>query len=116
MLGFDRHAARVTFTAAIVILLLYLVYLVRTTLFIFILALLLAYLLSPLVNALYRLLPWSRTRAPAMALAYVLFIGLLVFIGSQIGSRVVQQAKELGDKLPSMIGSVKTPSPTAPAA
>jgi predicted PurR-regulated permease PerM len=67
MLGIDRHAARVTYTAVLVVVLLYLIYLIRSTLFIFILALLLAYLLSPLVNALDRLLPASRTRAPAMA-------------------------------------------------
>ena len=76
MLGIDRKAARYTWTAAAVILLLCLVYLVRSTLFIFILAVLFAYLLSPLVNLLDRFLP-SRTRAPALALAYVIFIGVL---------------------------------------
>jgi hypothetical protein len=39
MLGFDRRAARYVWTAALVVLLLVLVYLVRSTLFIFILAL-----------------------------------------------------------------------------
>ena len=50
MLGIDRTAARYTFTAALVLLLLALVYLVRSTLFIFSLALLFAYLISPLVD------------------------------------------------------------------
>src|SRR5579872_198819 len=116
MLGIDRNAARYTFTAALVIHLFFLVYTVRSTLFIFTLALLLAYLLSPLVNALDRLLPWKRTRTPALALSYILFIGLLVLIGSQIGARVVQQATELRDRFPTMIGSLKTPSTSAPPA
>ena len=72
MLGIDSKAARYVWTAAVVVLLLYLVYLVRWTLFIFILAVLLAYLISPLVNLLDRHLPASRTRTPALALAYMI--------------------------------------------
>ena len=116
MLGIDRQAARYTFTAALVLVLLYVIYLVRSTLFIFVLALLFAYLLSPLVNWLFRLLPWDRTRAPALALAYIIFIGVVVFLGIQIGTRVVQQAKELNDRLPKMMESWKTPSPQVPEA
>lgn len=116
MLGIDRRAARYTFTAALVLLLLYIVYLVRSTLFVFTLALLFAYLLSPLVNALYRVLPWSRTRAPALALAYIIFVGLMVFLGIEIGTQVAQQASQLKEKFPSMIDAWKTPTPQAPEA
>lgn len=110
MLGIDRRAARYTFTAAFVLLLLYLVYLVRVTLFIFILALLFAYLLSPLVDALDRLLP-GRTRTPALALAYLFFLGLVVLAAVQIGGRIVDQARDLEGKLPAMIESLKGPPP-----
>jgi predicted PurR-regulated permease PerM len=116
MLGIDRRAAKYTFTAALVLLLLYVVYLVRSTLFIFTLALLFAYLLSPLVNALDRILPSSRTRAPALALSYLIFVGVVVFIGIQIGSRVAEQAKDLGTKIPAMMERNKEPSPAAPEA
>ena len=68
MLGIDPKAARYTWTAAAVLLLMWLVYLVRSTLFVFILAVLFAYLLSPLVNLLDRFLP-TRTRTPALAQA-----------------------------------------------
>ena len=111
MLGMDARAARYTWTAALVLLVLGLIYRVRTTLFVFILALLLAYLLSPLVDALDRVLP-SRTRTPALALAYVIFVGILVLIGSQIGQRVVEQANSLGQKLPQMLQSLQSPAPT----
>ncbi|MBZ5622854.1 MAG: AI-2E family transporter [Acidobacteriia bacterium] len=111
MLGIDRHAARCTFTAILVVLGMYLVYLVRQTLFIFILALLFAYVLTPLVNILDRFLPVSRTRTPALALAYLIFVGLAVFLGIQIGSRVVDQAKLLAKDLPPKVVTwVKTPS------
>ena len=67
MLGIDRRAASYTWTAALVLLLLGFIYQIRSTLFIFILALMFAYLLSPLVNLLDRLLPSSPTRTPALA-------------------------------------------------
>jgi len=113
MFGIDRRAARYTFTAAAVLLLLWLVYLVRSTLFIFTLALLFAYLLSPLVNALDRLLPGKRTRTPALALAYVIFVAASVLVGIQIGSRVVAEANTLAKRFPSMIAVWEQPSPAA---
>jgi predicted PurR-regulated permease PerM len=110
MLGIDRNAARYTWTAAVVLLLVFVFYLLRKTLFVFILALLFAYLLSPLVNLLNRALP-GRTRAPALALAYVIFVGLVVVLGIQIGSRVANQAKDLAKNLPALTQKWEQPSP-----
>ncbi len=111
MLGIDRHAARYVWTAILVILVVYLVYLVRRTLFIFILALLFAYLLSPLVNALDRLLPASRTRAPALGLAYLIFVAFMVFFGIEIGSTIAEQATRLAEDLPPKVTAfMQTPS------
>lgn len=114
MLGIDRRAARYAWTVVLVTVLLYLVYLVRTTLLVFILALLFAYLLSPLVDFLDRILP-GRTRTPALALAYVIFIVAVVLIGAQIGSRVVEEANALVQGLPQMLTKWQKPSPSAPA-
>jgi predicted PurR-regulated permease PerM len=113
MLGIDRHAARHVWTAALVVLGLWLVYVVRTTLFVFVLALLFAYLLSPLVNFLDYVLPSSRTRTPALALAYVIFVAIVILIGGQIGSRVVEQANSLFGRLPAMLQEWEKPSPAA---
>jgi predicted PurR-regulated permease PerM len=99
MLGFDRSAARAAWTVALVGLLVYLTYLVRTTLFVFVLAVLFAYLLTPLVDLLNRFLP-TGTRTPALALAYVIFVGAVVFAGIQIGTRVFDQTRQLADHLP----------------
>ena len=115
MLGIDRKAAHYTWTAVCVLLLFYLVYMVRSTRFVFILAVLFAYLLSPLVNLLDRFLP-TRTRTPALALAYVIFVGIVVFVAIQVGSTVAAQAKEFEKDLPAKIGQFEKPSPKLPTA
>jgi len=99
MLAFDRRAARFVWTAALVILLLYATFLMRKTLFVFTLAVLFAYLVAPLVNALDRALP-GRTRTAALALAYAIFIVVVGTAGFLIGSRAVQQASNLSRQLP----------------
>jgi predicted PurR-regulated permease PerM len=110
MLGIDRSAARYTWTAALVVLLLWLVYLVRGTLFIFILALLFAYLLSPLVNLIDRFMPGKRSRTIAMGLTYAIFVAAVVLIGIQIGSRVVAQATSLEKTFPNMVAGWQPPA------
>jgi predicted PurR-regulated permease PerM len=89
------------------------VYLVRGTLFIFILALLFAYLLSPLVNLIDRVLPTKRTRTLALILAYVIFVAVVVTIGILIGTRVVEQANSLAARFPKMVASWAQPAPAA---
>jgi predicted PurR-regulated permease PerM len=113
MLGIDRNAARYVWTAVVIVVLLCLVYSVRKTLFVFVLALLFAYLLTPVVDLLDRFLPTSRTRTPALAIAYVIFVGLLILIGSQLGSRIVDQAQTLAKHFPEMIAQWQRPSPNA---
>jgi predicted PurR-regulated permease PerM len=115
MLGIDARAARYTWTATLVLLLLWLVYLMRTTLFVFIVALLFGYLLAPLVNAIDRFLPGKRTRTPALAIAYLIFIAAL-FVGiTQIGSRAVEQANSLAKSMPAKLAGFEQPSPSLPA-
>jgi predicted PurR-regulated permease PerM len=103
MMGFDARAARWTWTAALVLLGIWLVYLLRSTLFVFSIAVLFAYLLAPLVDVIDRLLPGKRTRTIALALSYVLVVGLVVLAASLIGSRVVQQANELAKTFPNTL-------------
>jgi predicted PurR-regulated permease PerM len=115
MLGIDARAARYTWTAALVLLLLCLVYLMRTTVFVFIVALLFGYLLAPLVNVIDRFLPGKRTRTPALAIAYLIFIAAL-FVGiTQIGSRAVEQANSLVKSMPAMLARFEQPNDSFPA-
>nr|ADC35828.1 hypothetical protein [uncultured bacterium 89] len=111
MLGIDRNAARYTWTAALVLLAMSMVYLIRHTLFIFVIALLFAYLLSPLVDFLDRLFPSSRTRTPALALAYILVTGILIGGGFMLGTRAVDQANEFITRIPEVVGKAKNFAP-----
>jgi len=104
MLGIDPRAARYTWTAVAILLLIAAVYLVRKTLFVFIVALLLAYLLSPLVDLLDRILPASRTRTPALVIAYIIVIGGLVYGAVSLGSRIGDEASNLASRFSQLSG------------
>lgn len=115
MLGLDARAAKYTWTAIVVVLLLYGAYVLQKTLFVFILSLLLAYLLHPLVSVLDRLMPGRRSRTPALALAYVLVIAALGLVAFQIGSRVLEQAHTLAGQFPALLQKWELPAtPAAP--
>jgi predicted PurR-regulated permease PerM len=112
LLGLDRRAARYTWTAVFILLLVGVLYLIRETLVIFAVALLFAYLLWPLVNLLDRRLP-GRSKVLALTLVYLSLVGFLIVIGIAIGSRVVQQANALAARLPELLS--KFEPPIAPA-
>ena len=109
MLGLDMRAARYTWTAVCVLLLVDLVFRIRETLFIFIAALLFAYLLWPLVQPIHRRLP-GRSKAPALALVYLALMGILIAVGIGLGSRVVQQANALTTRLPEFLAKFQPPA------
>ncbi len=112
MLGFDKHAARSTWTAAFVLLLLYVVFLARTTLFVFTLAMLFAYLLAPLVNLLDHVFPARRTRTAALAVAFVIVVAVVGGLGFEVGARVVGEATSLARRFPDMAASWQQPLPS----
>jgi len=116
MLGIDARAARYTWTAAFILLFLCLLYLMRSTLFVFVVALLFAYLLAPLVNVIDRFLPGRRTRTLALALAYVIFLAIVFIAATQIGSRVVEQANSLAKSMPALLEKYQQATPSAPPA
>jgi predicted PurR-regulated permease PerM len=113
MLGFDRRAAQYTWTAVAILLLFVALYRIRTALFVFILALLFAYLLAPLVDLVDRLLPASRTHTPALVVAYLILIGGLGFAGVALGSRIAEEATNLHDRMQDLMGKAQT-APVAP--
>ena len=115
MLGIDSRAARYTWTAALVLLLFGVVYLMRDTIFVFLIALLLAYLLYPLMDFIDRFLP-SRRRTEALAITYLLMIGILVTFGVFVGSAVAEQATNLAKQTPAFLHRIEqapTPGPGA---
>src|SRR5882757_980992 len=99
MLGIDPRVARATWTVIFILLLCLTVYAIRGTLFIFIVSLLFAYLLLPLVDFIDRVLPLQRSRAPALAIVYLLLVGGIVICGVEIGTRVDEKATNLSSKI-----------------
>jgi predicted PurR-regulated permease PerM len=108
MLGIDGRIARNTWTVFLVFLLIVSLYLIRQTLFIFIVALLFAYLLWPLVNFLSQRLP-GRSKLPSLAIVYLLLLGVLVAVGVEVGSRIAVQAQALGSKVPELLSKLQQP-------
>ena len=105
MLGIDPKAARTAWTVFLMALLICLTYAVRHTLLIFSLALFFAYMLSPVVNTIERLLPSRLSRNFTLALVYMLFIGVIAAIAFGIGSAIVEQATALAARLPDLLRS-----------
>jgi predicted PurR-regulated permease PerM len=103
MVLWDAKAARITFTVVIVAAILYGVYMIRRTLFVFSLAVFVAYMVYPLVLLLDRFRP---RRAPSWAspvAALVMVLTLVVLIGTLIGPPIADEASRLGDQLPELL-------------
>jgi predicted PurR-regulated permease PerM len=103
MLGLDTRAARAAWTVFLVALLLLVTYLLRRVLRIFVLAILFAYLLSPVVNLVDRFLPGRRSRTWALAGVYVALIVLLVLLGTAVGTQAGREAAELAKGFPELL-------------
>lgn len=100
MLGLDPRAARATWTVFFIALLIAVVYLIRRTLLIFTVALLFAYLLSPLVDLINRFTPRRFSRNLSLAVVYLLLLAILGTTGGLVGSRILEEASTLGGRLP----------------
>ncbi len=111
MLGLSPRAASYTWTASFVLLLLYVAYLIRGTLFILTVSILFAYLLYPLVDYLNGHLP-SRSRTPALAIVYLTLVGLLVLLGIEVGSQAAEQAASLSQRAPELLEKLKQQPPS----
>jgi predicted PurR-regulated permease PerM len=108
MLGFEARAARYAWTVICILLLIGSVYLIRETLFIFVVALLFAYLLWPLVHFLEQRLP-GRSKLPSLAIVYLALLGILIIVGVEIGARIAGQANALGSRIPELLAKLDQP-------
>lgn len=112
MPGIDVRTARATLTAAGILSLLTLFWFMRGTLLVFVVALLLASLLSPLCDVIARLLP-PKSRALAPALTWLLAIAVITAFGAFLGSVITDQAASLTKAAPAILERLKQqPLPT----
>lgn len=114
LLGVDSRAARYTWTAALVLLAMCTVYLIRDTVLVFVIALLFAYLLYPFMDLMDRHLP-GRTRIPALAITFAVVIGIVTAFGVFVGSVVADQATSLVQQAPALIEKLRTAPAPGPA-
>lgn len=103
MLGLDARVARAAWTVFVVALGIAVAYLVRSTLVVFALALLFAYLLTPVVAFVRRYMPARLPPIFALAIVYMALVGILVAAGITIGSRIAEEASSLASKLPDLV-------------
>lgn len=99
----DTRTARVLFTLLLFVLALGFLYVAHHTLVAFLFAIFFAYLVDPAVS---RIQKWTRGRGRAIAVIYVLLIGLLVTFFFFVGPRIGRQAQLLSESLPILIEKV----------
>lgn len=95
----DARTARVIITVLLFALGLGFLYAARQTLVAFLFAIFFAYLMSPLVSYLEKLL---RGRGRAIAVIYVLLLGLVVLFFVSTGPRIARESAHLGHSLPAL--------------
>jgi predicted PurR-regulated permease PerM len=101
MLGIDPRAARIVWTVFMIVLLLAVLYAIRRVILLFVFAMFLAYLLTPVVDFIDRHV--SRRRLPRNATLLAIYLVLLTVIGivaTGIGSRVGEEAVTLASRIP----------------
>jgi predicted PurR-regulated permease PerM len=103
VLGVDPKAARVAWTVFLLALLLATAYAVRETLAVFVIALLFAYLLMPLVGLVERITPRQVSPRIALGIVYLALIGVIVALALTLGSRLGDEANTLAMRLPDLV-------------
>jgi len=103
VLGIDPKAARATWTVFLVVLLLAAAYAVRQTLAVFVVALLFAYLLAPLVGFIERVTPHQVSPRIALAIVYLALVCGIVALVMTLGSRLADEANSLAMQLPALV-------------
>ena len=103
MLGIDPRAARAAWTVLLLALVVAAAYAIRTTLAVFIIAVLFAYLLMPLVDAVERYTPRRISGTLALAIVYLMLLGAILALAFTVGSRIVDEANSLAVRLPDLL-------------
>jgi predicted PurR-regulated permease PerM len=103
MLGLDLRTARVVWTASLMLLLMYVVYITRSTLLVILFAAFFSYLLYPLIKLLQRTLPKRVPQVVSIALGFVIVIIVIVIASALLGPRIVNEAAHLSQKIPELI-------------
>ncbi len=105
MLLIDTRTARALITILLFALALGFLYVARQTLIAFLFAIFFAYLVSPMVNYLEKLL---KGRGRAIAVIYAMLLGLVVLFFVSMGPRVTREGARLGQALPALLNQLSS--------
>ena len=103
MLGIDPRALRAAWTVLLLALVVAAAYAVRTTIAVFMIAVLFAYLLIPLVDAVNHYTPRRVSGTLALAIVYLMLVGFIVALALTVGSRLADEANSLAVRLPDLL-------------
>jgi predicted PurR-regulated permease PerM len=103
MLGIDPRAARAAWTVFLVALLVATAYAIRETLVVLMIALLFAYLLTPLVGLVQRFTPRRVSPSIALGIVYLALLAAIVALALTVGSRIADEANTLRVRLPELL-------------
>jgi predicted PurR-regulated permease PerM len=101
----DSRTIRVLITALLFTLALAFLYVTRQTLIAFLFAIFFAYLMSPLVSNLEKLL---KSRGLAIAVIYTLLVGMVVMFFVSMGPKVTREGTRLGQSLPALLNKLSS--------
>ena len=101
----DSRTTRIFFTVFLFLLGFAFLYVARRTLIAFLFAVFFAYLVDPAVS---RVEKWARGRGRAIAVIYVLIVGLLVMFFFFVGPRIGHEAQKLTESLPKLVERVNS--------
>ena len=101
----DSRTARALVTVLLFALALGFLYVARATLIAFLFAIFFAYLMSPLVNRLEKVL---RGRGRAIAVIYALLLALVVVFFVAVGPKVTREGAKLGQSLPALLTNLSS--------
>jgi predicted PurR-regulated permease PerM len=103
MLGIDPRVLRAAWTVLLLALVVAAAYAVRTTIAVFMIAVLFAYLLIPLVDAVNHYTPRRVSGTFALAIVYLMLVGFIVALALTVGSRLADEANNLAVRLPDLL-------------
>ncbi|OLL28390.1 AI-2E family transporter [Burkholderia sp. SRS-W-2-2016] len=105
MLGFEVSTARKVWTAFLIALLFYLIYIASTTVLVVVFAVFFSYLIYPMVQLVERVRPRRVPRVASIALVFVVVVAVIAVVGSVFGVQLQDQATKLITQLPTLMRS-----------
>jgi predicted PurR-regulated permease PerM len=107
MIALDDRTGNILTTIAVFAAVVAVAFVARATLVVFVLALLLAYLLEPIVAAVERLMPWMpRVRGASIAVVYVIGTLLVVAMGYALAPSIADQIHRVQAAMPELAARI----------